>query len=44
MIHDIDCLENLAQGMKPFWEPDVEEFNQLGVEMRKDKTWSEVYS
>jgi hypothetical protein len=44
MIHDIDCLENLIQGKEPFWEPDVEEFNQSGVEARRNKSWDEIYS
>jgi len=44
MIHDIDCLENLLRGDEPFWEPDVEEFNQRGVEERKNRPWDELYS
>ena len=44
MIHDIDCLENLLRGSEPYWEPDVEDFNQKGVEVRKNKSWDEIYS
>lgn len=44
MLHDIDCLENIIQGTEPFWEPDVEIFNQRGVEARKNKSWDEIYS
>jgi len=43
MVHDIDCLENLMRGAEPYWEPDVDKFNEEGVSTRKSKSWEEVY-
>ncbi len=43
MEHDILCLESLQNGIVPFWEPDVEEFNRKGVEARKDYSWDIVF-
>lgn len=44
MAHDIDCLESLMRRVEPYWEPDVEEFNTRGVNIGRDKSWTEVYN
>ncbi len=43
MVHDIDCLSALKEGKEPYWEPDVDAFNSKGIEMRKNRSWEEVY-
>ncbi|MEK7524988.1 MAG: hypothetical protein AAB548_01290 [Patescibacteria group bacterium] len=43
MIHDVGCLESLMKGIEPYWEPDVDEFNERGVSARRDKSWEDVY-
>lgn len=43
MVHDIDCLESLKRRVEPYWEPDVDEFNERGVGLRRSKSWAEVY-
>lgn len=44
MIHNLNCLDSLAQGKVPYWQPDTDEYNLQGVEKRKNWTWEEVYS
>lgn len=44
MVHDIDCLENLKRGVELYWEPDVDEFNERGVGLRRSNSWVEVYA
>jgi hypothetical protein len=43
MVHDIECLSALKEGKEPYWEPDVDGFNAKGIEIRKNKSWEEVY-
>src|SRR6266404_433618 len=43
MVHDIKCLEDLKNGKKSYWEPDVDDYNKKGVEARKDMSWEELY-
>ncbi len=43
MIHDIDCLNALLDNKVPYWEPNVEEFNQKGVILRSNNSWNQVY-
>ena len=43
MEDDLKALDNLMEGKKSYWEPDVEEFNERGVESRKRKLWEEIY-
>ncbi len=43
MEDDLKALDNLMEGKKSYWEPDVEEFNERGVESRKSKLWEEIY-
>ena len=43
MIHDINCLKALKEGKEPYWEPEVNEFNRIGIEARKAMGWEEVY-
>lgn len=43
MVHDIECLNALLENREPFWEPDVDEFNNKGVEDRKHHSWETIH-
>jgi hypothetical protein len=43
MVHDLDCLNALLDSKVPYWEPNVEEFNRTGVELRASNSWNQVY-
>lgn len=40
ILHDINCLEDMRMGIEPYWEPNVDSFNQMGVLKRKDLSWN----
>lgn len=44
MENDLGALENLVNGKKSYWYPDVEQFNTDGVSKRKERSWEEVYN
>lgn len=44
MEDDLHALNNLVQGKKSYWYPDVEQFNKEGVDKRKGTSWPEVYT
>lgn len=43
MVHNINCLECLIRSKIPYWQPDIDEYNQQGIETRKDWSWEKVY-
>lgn len=43
-MHDLNCLRDLKKGKEPYWAPDVNEYNQEGIESRKNKSWDEIYN
>ena len=43
MEDDLHALNNLVQGKKSYWYPDIERFNKEGVDKRKNLSWSVVY-
>ncbi len=44
MVHDIECLTALKNNKEPYWEPDVDEFNAKGIEIRKNWEWDKIYN
>lgn len=40
---DVNALNNHMNGIKSHWWPNVDEFNEKGVNARKDLSWDEVY-
>ncbi len=44
MVHDIDCLTSVIEKKIPRWEPDIDEFNKKGTELRKYYSWQELLS
>jgi hypothetical protein len=43
MEDDLSALNNLMNGKNSYWYPDVDKFNEEGVNKRRNKTWDEVY-
>lgn len=41
--HDLACLKALKKDKEPFWAPDVDEYNNKGVQARKEKNWKDIY-
>lgn len=42
--HDLMCFKALKEGKEPYWMPDVDDYNAEGVEIRKNKSWKDVYN
>ncbi|MFZ3302007.1 MAG: ClbS/DfsB family four-helix bundle protein [Microgenomates group bacterium] len=40
---DVNALNNHMEGKESYWWPDVDEFNEKGVNARKELSWDEVY-
>lgn len=43
VVHDIDCLNHLKQNKEPYWEPDIDDFNEKAVQKRQGFSWDQVY-
>lgn len=43
MVHDIDCLNHLKQNKEPYWEPDIDDFNEKTVLERQGWSWDRIY-
>lgn len=43
-VHNLMCFKALKEGGKPYWAPDIDEYNEQGVQIRKNRTWNDVYN
>lgn len=44
MEHNINCLNCLVRGEIPYWQPNIDDYNSQGVDVRKNWSWEKVYS
>ncbi len=43
-VHDLICFRALKEGKEPYWPPGIDEYNEQGIQARKNKTWNDVYN